>query len=437
MNAPVILFSYKRETLTKRVLDALSDNFLAPDTEVFVFANTCKTGDKDEAKVVKTHKMLLEYKGNFKRYTVVVRERPLSVLTTMMSALDEIFQKYDRVIVLEDDIMPSRNFLNFMNVALEKYSCDEEMFSVCGFSAVKVECPSDSYKSLIFRSWGYALWRDKYKKVDISNFENYLYDINDVHQIIREIPTYFPFYGIYPFFLIDKYYLDALLILYQYSQRKYTLFPKESVCTNICDGDSESGINSSLVSNYGFDIENSKISFQLEDRDILEMLDKYEYNSFADCGNWRKLIAIEQKHEATFYHALKIAITWCALSNIPCDHFFKKHNIRRIAVYACGECGKLLDRFLKNSDFVEIVYAMDRDVNHKLSNDIPTFQSINKGLDVDAVIVTYVADFNAIRLSLDFDDNKIFDVLSIMIETQGDFKLHEKMLPYLEKFGGR
>lgn len=437
MNAPVILFSYKRTALTKRVLDALSGNFLAPDTEVFVFANTCKSGDKDEAKVAETHKMLLEYKGEFKRYTVVLREKPLSVKETMMSALDDIFKKYDRVIVLEDDIMPSKNFLNFMNDALEKYDSDEDMFSVCGYSPIKVECLSDSYKSLIFRSWGYALWREKYKKADFLNFENYLYNIDDIHQVIREIPTFFPFFGSYTFFLTEDYYLDTLLIAYQFSQHKYTLFPKESLCVNICDGDSTSKINSSLVCNYGYNIENSKVLFQLENRDVSRMLDRIEYNSFVNCGNWNKLVIIEQEHEATFYRCLKMAIIWCVFNNISGDYFFRKHKIRRIAVYACGECGKLLYRFLKDSDFVEIVYAMDRDIDHKLSDAIPTFQNINKELDVDAVIVTYVADFNAIRLSLDFDDHKIFDVLSIMIETQRDFKLHEKMLPYLEKIGGK
>lgn len=427
VNAPVILFAYRREALTKRVLDALSDNYLAESTDVFVYVNNCNPGSGDEQKVTETRKMLLEYKGNFISYTVILREKPYGIRATMMSALDDIFNKYDRVIVLEDDIMPSRNFLNFMNTALEKYYSDDDMFSVCGFTASEVDCKGDSYKSNIFCSWGYALWRDKYRQCDSSKFNDYLYGTSNIHRMIREMPVYFPFITSYTFFLTDDFFLDALLYLYQFSNDKYTLFPKNSVCSNICDGDSISKITASRIDSYRYNYDNPQVEFELDDTNVSDILSKNDYAAFVNFGNWYQFVSIEHEAEKVFGYALRNATSWLAIKNIPFDHFFRKRNICRIAIYACGDCGLLLYRMLKDSDFVKIVYAMDRDVHCRLSDDIPTYRGINKDCEIDAVIVTYAADFNNIRLSLDFDDDKIFDVISMMIENVREFDLRKNM----------
>ena len=77
--APVALFVYNRLDNTRRTLAALADNYLAPETELYVFSD----GGRDEASwraVRRVRKFLHEFKqradraGLFHRITLV--ERP-------------------------------------------------------------------------------------------------------------------------------------------------------------------------------------------------------------------------------------------------------------------------------------------------------------------------------------------------------------------------
>lgn len=70
-----------------------------------------------------------------------------------------MLSKYDRVIVLEDDIVTSKFFLRFMNEALECYKNTHEVVSISGYIyRIETGLPS----TFLLRGtdcWGWATWR--------------------------------------------------------------------------------------------------------------------------------------------------------------------------------------------------------------------------------------------------------------------------------------
>jgi hypothetical protein len=80
--------------------------------------------------------------------------------------------------VLEDDLVTSRNFLVFMNQALDHYALNPKIFSIAGFSMpLRTPDNSDVFFTKRSSSWGWATWQDRWDPIDwevkeYSSFKN-------------------------------------------------------------------------------------------------------------------------------------------------------------------------------------------------------------------------------------------------------------------------
>lgn len=77
------------------------------------------------------------------------------------SGLKWAFERVDRVIFLEDDIVPSLEFFRFCDDLLEKYLHDHRVFMICGMNHLGVydEPTADYFFSRAGSIWGFALWK--------------------------------------------------------------------------------------------------------------------------------------------------------------------------------------------------------------------------------------------------------------------------------------
>jgi hypothetical protein len=87
----------------------------------------------------------------------------------------------DRVIVLEDDLYTTPNFLNFMNEALEAYADKPKVFSISGYSFnFEKDKHNDNDAYFVSRgwSWGWATWKDRWETVDwqVKDYESFRVD---------------------------------------------------------------------------------------------------------------------------------------------------------------------------------------------------------------------------------------------------------------------
>jgi len=113
--SPVVLFTYNRYEESMRVLSALSQNLGAEYTDVYVFSNAAvPETPNDKEKVEKVRGGLKEYSDCFRSYTVIYREINRGANENMLYGINRILGEYDRVIVLEDDIVTSPAFLAFI-----------------------------------------------------------------------------------------------------------------------------------------------------------------------------------------------------------------------------------------------------------------------------------------------------------------------------------
>jgi GR25 family glycosyltransferase involved in LPS biosynthesis len=90
------------------------------------------------------------------------KSRNHGVAVSVISALDWFFEREEMGIVLEDDLVFDKDFLEYCNKALSKYKAQKEVVMISGnrFDL------SDSDKSVVATNypqiWGWATWRDRW-----------------------------------------------------------------------------------------------------------------------------------------------------------------------------------------------------------------------------------------------------------------------------------
>lgn len=161
MLAPVILFVYKRLPQTMATLNALSKNLLASETDLIIFADGPK-GANDVAHVADVRGYLRGIKG-FKSVAIHEAETNKGLARSIVEGVTEVVDRYSHVIVLEDDIVTSPYFLQFMNDALRLYEQDEEVMSISGYMYPHTQQLPATFFFNVPLCWGWATWKRAWK----------------------------------------------------------------------------------------------------------------------------------------------------------------------------------------------------------------------------------------------------------------------------------
>lgn len=157
--APIVLFVYNRPEHTRLTVEALQKNTLAKDSELFIYSDAAKSKN-DEIKVEEVREYIKKISG-FKQVVIIERERNFGLANSIIDGVTKIVNEYGKIIVLEDDLVTSPCFLNFMNKGLELYKDDPKVASIHGYVY-----PIDNLPETFFIKgadcWGWATWSDKW-----------------------------------------------------------------------------------------------------------------------------------------------------------------------------------------------------------------------------------------------------------------------------------
>lgn len=182
MLAPVVLFVYNRPDHTRATLEALARNTLAAKSDLVIFSDA----PKNEATVpaVRAVRECIAGVDGFASVRVVEREKNLGLARSVISGVTEIINAQGRVIVMEDDLVTTRQFLKYANDALDHYENDRKAFSIGGYQfpeqtmAIPRHYRYDTYASYRCCSWGWATWRNRWNSIDwdMSYFDAFMAD---------------------------------------------------------------------------------------------------------------------------------------------------------------------------------------------------------------------------------------------------------------------
>lgn len=186
--APLIIFTYNRLDTLEVSIKSLQENFLANQTDVFIFSDSARA-EKDIELVNKVRKFLHSING-FKSITIIERNENYGLAKNIIEGVTNIINQYEKVIVLEDDLLTSKNFLSYMNQALDFYENDERIFSISGYSSILPSLKTlddDGYLSYRPSSWGWGTWKNEWIKNDweVKDFDSFIKDKKSIKTFNR------------------------------------------------------------------------------------------------------------------------------------------------------------------------------------------------------------------------------------------------------------
>lgn len=155
--APIALFAYKRLDHLRRVVDSLHSNPLAETSDLEIFCDAART-PSDEAAVQEVRRFVSTISG-FRTLTIHERDQNLGLAQSLTQGVTTMLRKRDRTIVLEDDIVVSPFFLQFMNDALDLYAADPRVASVQGYCYPVASTLPTTFFLRGADCWGWATWR--------------------------------------------------------------------------------------------------------------------------------------------------------------------------------------------------------------------------------------------------------------------------------------
>ena len=172
--SPICLFVYKRHKTTKLMLESLLRCPECADSELYVFMDEAR--NDDEADAVEKVRALFDDLQGFKAIHPYPARMNKGMASSVIDGVTTVLGKHDSVIVLEDDLVVSSDFLTFMNAAVEAYRDRKDIWSISGYTpdlAMLKTRPSQGV-FLVPRAqcWGWATWADRWETVDweVSDF---------------------------------------------------------------------------------------------------------------------------------------------------------------------------------------------------------------------------------------------------------------------------
>ncbi|MBS0172823.1 MAG: glycosyltransferase, partial [Nitrospira sp.] len=117
---PLAFFAYNRPKHTERALNALAACERREDFEFYFFSDGPRNAET-EAGVAEVRQTL---KANAERFSaeIILRPANLGLARSIVDGVGRLCESHGRVVVLEDDLVVSPDFLHFMASALDHYA---------------------------------------------------------------------------------------------------------------------------------------------------------------------------------------------------------------------------------------------------------------------------------------------------------------------------
>jgi len=163
--APIALFVYNRPWHTQQAIEALKANALAAETSLYVFSDAPRDlAAREPVEQVRTY---IKNVTGFSSITIIERETNFGLAKSIIDGVTRLCDEFGRVIVMEDDLMTSPHFLEYMNNALTHYAHDSAVMQVAGYMfPAKLNIDEDALFLPFTSSWGWGTWKRAWQHFD-------------------------------------------------------------------------------------------------------------------------------------------------------------------------------------------------------------------------------------------------------------------------------
>ena len=157
MSTPLAIFAYRRPEHLRRLLDSVSACHRLEECAPIIFCDGPR-GPDDAAAVEATRAVAREWAAAHGA-KVVERSENKGLARSIVDEVTALCAEAGRVIVLEDDLEVSPDFLRYMLAALARYESDASVLQISGYMfPVAHPDEKDALLLPLATTWGWATW---------------------------------------------------------------------------------------------------------------------------------------------------------------------------------------------------------------------------------------------------------------------------------------
>lgn len=264
--APIVVFAYNRPSILEETLVSLTTNKESKDSTLYVFCDGAKPGaSEEELQLIKEVRAVVKSRQWCKEVIVFESEVNKGLSKAIISGVNQIMETHETIIVLEDDLVVSPWFLDYMNHALNLYKDNDRVISIVGYNyplAFNNDFPETYFlKNADCLGWG--TWRRGWRLFE-----------QDAQVLMNKIESMeaqkeFDFDGQYPYCKMLQKVADGTVNSWairwyasSFVHNMLTLFPQKSFVRHI--GHVGSNIKADNSDVFGWDINMNRVTYYEE-----------------------------------------------------------------------------------------------------------------------------------------------------------------------------
>ncbi len=166
--APVLLIGFNRPNHFYLTLKALCNNRFSDKTVLYISIDG-PISEKDK----KSQKSIFQYiklaESYFANVLIIKNKINKGLAENITESISYVLKQHKKIIVVEDDLITSKLFLNFMNDALDFYEDKKKVWHINGHNVVSRKNKKDEIFLWRFMNcWGWGTWRDRWLNLEMN-----------------------------------------------------------------------------------------------------------------------------------------------------------------------------------------------------------------------------------------------------------------------------
>lgn len=174
MQVAICIFAFKREASLERLVTYLKENDHCDRYHLKVFCD----GPRSAAEELATGRVVDYAKkiNGFASVTVTASDTNMGLASSIRTGVTKTLQKHEAAIILEDDLVVSKNFLAYLKRSLLDTRHDASIVNVSAHSFRFPTWVTGEGRPLFLHkrtsSWGWAIWKEDWERIDFSRYDD-------------------------------------------------------------------------------------------------------------------------------------------------------------------------------------------------------------------------------------------------------------------------
>lgn len=182
--APIVFIGFNRPQLSRLTMGAAAKCSGIDKRDAFLFIDGPREGREDDTiKTKETQQVAEELRRTvLPQLQIIKRDQNLGCRGNIIASISEVINAYEKAIIIEDDVLVSRTFLDYLDEALVLYESDKRIWCINAYQNPNLTVPrsvqGDVYLTPRNMCWGWGTWKDRWNEVD--------FDMKDWPEFIKD-----------------------------------------------------------------------------------------------------------------------------------------------------------------------------------------------------------------------------------------------------------